>query len=36
MANRIWCSPIYRAWRKGHFVLLACAEQLDDLRATLQ
>lgn len=28
-------AAIYRAWREGHFVLLTCAEQLDELRATL-
>jgi putative PIN family toxin of toxin-antitoxin system len=28
-------AAIYRAWHEGHFVLLTCAEQLDELRATL-
>ncbi len=26
---------IYRAWQEGHFRLLICAEQLDELKATL-
>ena len=26
---------IYRAWQEGYFTLLTCAEQLDELRATL-
>jgi putative PIN family toxin of toxin-antitoxin system len=26
---------IYRAWHEGHFTLLTCAEQLDELKATL-
>src|SRR6266849_9606882 len=29
-------AAIYRAWREGHFTLLTCAEQLDELRATLR
>jgi putative PIN family toxin of toxin-antitoxin system len=28
-------AAIYRAWREGHFTLLTCVEQLDELRATL-
>ena len=28
-------AAIYRAWRARRFVLLTCAEQLDELRATL-
>jgi hypothetical protein len=28
-------AAIYRAWQEGHFTLLTCAEQLDELRATL-
>jgi uncharacterized protein len=27
---------IYRAWQKGQFTLLTCAEHLDELRATLR
>ena len=27
---------IYRAWEEGYFTLLVCAEQLDELRATLR
>lgn len=27
---------IYRAWQRNGFVLLTCAEQLDELRATLR
>jgi hypothetical protein len=27
---------IYRAWQQGAFTLLVCAEQLDELRATLR
>jgi uncharacterized protein len=27
---------IYRAWQEGHFTLLTCAEQLNELRATLR
>jgi uncharacterized protein len=27
---------IYRSWQEGHFALLTCAEQLDELKATLQ
>lgn len=27
---------IYRAWQEGRFTLLTCAEQLDELRATLR
>ena len=29
-------AAIYRAWREGFFTLLICAEQLDELRATLR
>ncbi len=29
-------AAIYRAWSEGHFTLLTCAEQLDELRATLR
>ena len=29
-------AAIYRAWREGQFTLLACAEHLDELRATLR
>jgi uncharacterized protein len=29
-------AAIYRAWEEGYFTLLTCAEQLDELRATLQ
>ena len=28
-------AAIYRAWQEGHFTLLTCAEQLDELKATL-
>ncbi|HEV8038132.1 MAG TPA: putative toxin-antitoxin system toxin component, PIN family [Bryobacteraceae bacterium] len=28
-------AAIYRAWQGGHFTLLICREQLDELRATL-
>jgi putative PIN family toxin of toxin-antitoxin system len=28
-------AAVYRAWREGQFTLLTCAEQLDELRATL-
>jgi len=28
-------AAIYRAWQEGYFALLICAEQLDELRATL-
>ena len=28
-------AAIYRAWQGGHFTLLTCAEQLDELKATL-
>ena len=28
-------AAIYRAWHEGHFTLLTCPEQLDELRATL-
>lgn len=27
---------IYRAWRAGHFTLVTCEEQIDELRATLR
>jgi putative PIN family toxin of toxin-antitoxin system len=29
-------AAIYRAWQEGHFTLLTCAEQLDELKATLR
>jgi putative PIN family toxin of toxin-antitoxin system len=29
-------AAIYRAWQQGHFILLTCPEQLDELRATLR
>jgi len=29
-------AAIYNAWENGKFTLLTCAEQLDELRATLQ
>ena len=29
-------AAIYGAWEDGKFTLLTCAEQLDELRATLQ
>jgi uncharacterized protein len=29
-------AEIYRAWQEGQFTLLTCAEQLDELRATLR
>jgi len=29
-------AAIYRAWQEGHFTLLTCAEQLDELRVTLR
>ena len=29
-------AAIYRAWQEGSFTLLTCAEQLDELRATLR
>ena len=29
-------AAIYRAWQEGHFILLTCAEQFDELRATLR
>jgi hypothetical protein len=28
-------AAIYRAWQEGHFTLLTCVEQLDELKATL-
>jgi putative PIN family toxin of toxin-antitoxin system len=28
-------AAIYRAWQEGHFTLLTCAEQLDEVKATL-
>ncbi len=28
-------AAIYRVWQEGYFTLLVCAEQLDELRATL-
>jgi len=29
-------AAIYRVWEQGYFTLLICAEQLDELRATLR
>jgi putative PIN family toxin of toxin-antitoxin system len=29
-------AAVYRAWHEGHFTLLTCPEQLDELRATLR
>jgi predicted nucleic acid-binding protein len=29
-------AAIYCAWQEGYFTLLVCAEQLDELRATLR
>jgi len=29
-------AAIYRLWQEGYFTLLTCAEQLDELRATLR
>jgi uncharacterized protein len=29
-------AAIYRAWQEGYFTLLVCAEQLEELRATLR
>jgi putative PIN family toxin of toxin-antitoxin system len=29
-------AAIYRAWQQGEFILLTCAEHLDELRATLR
>jgi uncharacterized protein len=29
-------AAIYRGWQEGFFTLLTCAEQRDELRATLQ
>jgi putative PIN family toxin of toxin-antitoxin system len=29
-------AAIYRAWQEGAFTLVVCAEQLDELRATLR
>lgn len=29
-------AAIYRAWHEGHFRVLTCAEQLEELRATLR
>jgi putative PIN family toxin of toxin-antitoxin system len=29
-------AAIYRAWREGHFILLTCEQQLDELRGTLR
>jgi predicted nucleic acid-binding protein len=28
-------TAIYLAWQEGYFTLMVCAEQLDELRATL-
>ena len=33
--NRV-SATIYRGWQEGHFTLLVCLEQLDELRATLR
>ena len=30
-----YLATIYSAWQEGSFTLLICAEQLDELRATL-
>ena len=29
-------AAIYRAWQEGHFTLLTCTEQLEELKATLR
>jgi hypothetical protein len=29
-------ATIYRAWQEGHFTLLTCATQLDELKATMR
>jgi uncharacterized protein len=29
-------AAIYRAWQEGYFTLMTCAEQLDELKATLR
>jgi len=29
-------AAVYRAWQEGYFTLVTCAEQLDELRATLR
>lgn len=29
-------ATVYRAWQEGHFTLLTCAGQLEELRATLR
>jgi uncharacterized protein len=29
-------AAIYRAWQEGYFTLLVCAEQIDELKATLR
>ena len=29
-------AAVYRAWQQGYFTLLTCAEQLEELRATLR
>jgi predicted nucleic acid-binding protein len=29
-------AAIYRGWHEGHFTLLTCTEQIDELRATLR
>jgi predicted nucleic acid-binding protein len=29
-------AAIYRAWQNGYFELLTCAEQLNELRATMR
>ena len=29
-------AAIYRAWQEGHFILLTCSEQLDELRGELR
>jgi hypothetical protein len=31
-----YSAAIYLAWQEGHFTLMVCAEQLDELRATLR
>jgi len=29
-------AAVCRGWQEGHFTLLTCAEQLDELRATVR
>jgi len=36
MVQRGHPGAVYRAWQEGYFTLLTCAEQLDELRATLR